>query len=54
MFFSNMCRKQLELKAMLVAHDDLQFDVPQSTSTADPSSPLRLIGGVDISFVKDN
>lgn len=44
------CREQLELKKKLVCEDCISW----GESTDKPFSNLRLIAGVDMSFVKDD
>jgi hypothetical protein len=47
-------REQLDLKQKLVRTDDFRWFVPSDGPSASHDEPLRLVGGVDISFVKDN
>jgi len=45
-------KEQLELKTRLVLHDEFFWSVPAKDVKG--SEPLKLVGGVDISFVKEN
>jgi deoxyinosine 3'endonuclease (endonuclease V) len=46
----NNKREQMELKAHLITHDDFNWKL----DSTDPATSLQYIGGVDISFIKDN
>ncbi|KAF8053437.1 hypothetical protein N665_1415s0013 [Sinapis alba] len=51
---ANWTEEQDQLKKKLIAHDDFPWKLPSSTSLPQGSETLKYVGGVDISFSKDD